>query len=57
MIDNQFHNDPTLYNAPDNLTYNFDHVYPYMSMNELIKLKYNLNTLSVGTTVSTTIKW
>ena len=47
MIDNQFHNDPTLCNDPENLNYNFDHVSPYMSMNELNKLKYNLNTLSV----------
>ena len=47
MIDNQFHNDPTLRNDPENLNYNFDHVSPYMSMNELNKLKYNLNTLSV----------
>ena len=39
MIDNQFHNDPTLCNDPENLNYNFDHVSPYMSMNELNKLK------------------
>ena len=48
MIDNQFHNYPTLCNDPANLKkYNFDHVSPYMSMNELNKLKYKLNTLSV----------
>ena len=47
MIDNQFHNDPTLCNDPENLNYNFDHVSPYMSMNEFNKLKYNLNMLSV----------
>ena len=54
MVDTQFHNDPTLSNDPANLNYNFDQVSPYMSMNELNKLKYNLkynyilNTLSVG---------
>ena len=47
MIDNHFHNDPTLCNDLENLNYNVDHVYPYMSMNELNKLKYNLNKLSV----------
>ena len=45
MIDNQFHND--LCNDPANPNYNFDQVSPYMSMNELNKLKYNLITLSV----------
>ena len=47
MIDNQFHNDPTLCNDPANFNYNCNHVSPYMSMNELNKLKYNSNTLSV----------
>ena len=47
MIDNQLHNDPTLCSDTDNLNYNVDHVFPYMSMNKLNKLKYKLNTLSV----------
>ena len=47
MIDNQFHNNSTICNDPENLNYNFDHVSPCMSMYELNKLKYNLNTLSV----------
>ena len=40
MIDNQFHNDPTLCNDPENLNYNVDHVSPYIyiSMNEHNKL-------------------
>ena len=49
MIDNQFHNDPTLCNDKANLNYNVEQGYPYMSMNELNKLKYNLNTLSTTT--------
>ena len=40
-------NDPTLCNDAANLNYNFDHLSPCMSMNELNKLKYKLNTLSV----------
>ena len=47
MIDNQFHNDPTLCIDPANLNYNFDQVSPYMSMNEFNKLKYDLNTFYV----------
>ena len=45
MIDNQYHNDKTLFNDLANL--NFEHASPYMSMNELNILKYNLHTLSV----------
>ena len=47
MLDNHFKNDPTLCNDAANLNYNVDHVSPYMSMNELNKLKKQLNTLSV----------
>ena len=47
MIYNQFHNDLTLCSDPGNLNYNFDHIYPHISMNKLNILKYNLNMLYV----------
>ena len=36
MVDNKFHNDPTICNDPANLYYNVDLVSPYMSMNESV---------------------